>query len=392
MNVKTGLFITTLTLAAPIAVAQQGEMPESPVVSTAEMVEASKASSESSASQAKSSEENAAAEASESTDVARDEFGRPVDSGEVASQPEEQSAPADSDDGPAPEGTEAQMPAAPSEVLSNGVPSAKPLAKGQKVHEVERISEKKEAPQYKTSPLEVNTSFGQNELINVSMGHPNRIVTPFMKPNVLKIDEDAIVSVKQNVIYFASDKRAPVTLHVRESGSEEQSISLTLLPQKIPPREVVVNIPGHEVAQAMAYGATNEEAKRWEESEPYEQTLVNLMTALAKGDIPQGYRIRDFQSADVSPVCQQRGLRFAFERGQVIAGNNLQVYVGVVRNIADQGIEFVETNCASQEVASVAAWPDVYLAPGQATEVFVVDKAQQRKTNTKRRQSLIGGR
>jgi conjugal transfer pilus assembly protein TraK len=360
MKYQLTLIAVSLAVAGPSAFAQQSpDMPVSPIVSTADMMGDSSTDVE-------------------AGDEQLDEYGLPVTPS---------SQPASSNDQP----NGSDMPVAPVGVLSNNVPSAKPLASGQKVHDVQKISDESSEPKYNTSPIEVVTQFGQTELVNVAIGHPTRIVTPFMKPNVLKIDEDAVVSVKQNVIYFASDKRTPVTLHVREEGYEAQSISLTLLPQKIPPREVLVKIPGREMADATVFAGRNETAEKWEQSNPYEQTLVQMMTTLAKGDIPTGYRMRDFSPSDESPLCQQRGIQFKFGDGQVLTGNDFTVYIGVARNFSDQAIEFVETNCASREVASVSAWPDVYLAPGQATEVFVVDKDQPRESNTRRRRSLIGG-
>lgn len=360
MKFQQKLLALSLAAAAPAVLAQQAnDMPASPIVSTADMM-----GSQSSTQEGGSS-------------VQLDEYGRPINEGKNVQANKTDSG--------------ASMPVAPASVMSKNVPSAKPLANGQKVHDVKKIGEKKEAPNYQTKPVEVVTSFGQTELVNVAMGHPTRIVTPFMQPNVLKIDQDAIVSVKQNVIYFASDAKTPVTLHIREEGYEAQSISLTLLPQKIPPREVIVKIPGQEMADAIAFAGRNKKAEKWEQSEPYEKTLVNLMTTLAKGDIPSGYRIRDFRPSDESPLCQQRGLKFEFSNGQVISGNNFTVYIGTAANAAQQPIEFVETNCASREVASVSAWPEVYLQPGQKTEVFVVDKDQGPENRLERRRSLIGG-
>ncbi|WP_166255973.1 TraK domain-containing protein [Marinobacter salicampi] len=360
MKFQLTMIAVGLAVAGPTAFAQQyPDMPVSPIVSTADMM-------------------GAPGTGSATDEQQLDEYGLPVSHEDHAAN-----------DNGQPNGSE--MPIAPVGVLSKNVPSAKPLATGQKVHDVKKISEQGDEAKYNTKPIEVTTQFGQTELVNVAMGHPTRIVTPFMKPSVLKIDEDAIVSVKQNVIYFASDKRTPVTLHVREEGYEAQSITLTLLPQKIPPREVLVKIPGREMADANMFAGRNETAEKWEQSNPYEQTLVQMLTTIAKGELPTGYRMRDFLPSDEAPLCQQRGLRFVFEEGQVLTGNDFTVYIGVVRNMADQAIEFVETNCASREVASVSAWPDVYLAPGQETEVFVVDKDQPRESNTRRRRSLIGG-
>lgn len=366
MNVKKKLLVASLAVAAPIAFAQQtAEMPPSPIVSTSDMMAQAQSAGD-------SGTEKLNEYGQKANQASPEDYGIGVN--------ESPASPSNMD-----------MPVVSADTIKKNVPSGKPLAKGQKVHDVESISESKEPANYNTTPIEVVTQFGKTELVNVAIGHPTRIVTPFHKPSVLKIDEDAIVSVKQNVIYFASDKRTPVTLHIREKGYEAKSVSLTLLPQKVPPREVKIKIPSSDMADVLAFGSQNEEAAKWEQSEPYEKTLIKLMTNLAKGEVPQGYRMREFTSSDFAPTCQQRGLEFKFEKGQVVTGSDLTVYVGVAKNLSDQSLEFVETNCASREVATVAAWPDVYLAPGQATEVFVVDKAEPRTKNTKRRQSLIGG-
>lgn len=361
MKFRKTIMAAAISLAVPASFAQSApDLPVSPVVSTATML-------------------NGAEEpAYDYEQVELDEYGRPIEPGNPAEETEDPVVEA------------ALMPRAPVSVLSKDVPSAAPLAKNQKVYDVKKITAEEKAPQYNTRPLEIETSYGQTELVNVSVGHPTRIVTPFMQPSVLKIDENAVVSVKQNVVYFASDSQTPVTLHIREEGYEGQSITLTLLPQKIPPREVVVRIQGHN-ADGVGVNWKNEKAERWEQSEPYEKTLVELMTTIARGDIPPGYRIRDFRANDESPLCQQRGLSFNFTSGQVITGSEFVVYVGTATNTAGQPLEFVETNCASMEVASVSAWPDVYLAPNQMTEVYVVDKVQEKTRRLQRRRSLIEG-
>lgn len=284
-------------------------------------------------------------------------------------------------------------PIVPANVLHDGVPSAKPLAKEKKVKTMKRIkapAEKQNVPDYKTTPEVIVAKFGENKLVNVAVGQPNRIVTPFPNPSVLKMDKNAVVSIRQNVIYFATDRQYPVTLHIREKGSEQEDVSLTLMPQKIPPREVDIKIP-----QLKQDGIQNtyvdKKAKAWETDQPYQETLVKLMRAIAKGDIPQGYRIRKFGNSDLAPLCDQKGLKFRFKKGQVITGNFLQAFVGVAKNVSNKGIEFVETNCASDKVAAVSSWPHTYLRPGQETEVYVVNKIRQEQRELKRRPSLLPG-
>ncbi|QCF28134.1 TraK domain-containing protein [Hydrocarboniclastica marina] len=283
------------------------------------------------------------------------------------------------------------IPVVSGSVLRNDVPSAKPLGKGQKVAEITSIEdEEPSGPAYKTTRNVIDAVPGENQLVNVSMGHPNRIVTPFSDPKVLKLDKDALVTVKENVVYFASDKSTPVTLYIREAGDENLAVSLTMIPQKIPPRELFIKLP--ESAYMAAGGFGSKKAEQWEKSQPYEKTLTDLLRAIALGDVPQGYAVRNRSSAEPAPLCNQRGLRFDFSDAQMIDGQKFKAVVGVVSNLADQPIEFVETNCASRNVAAVAAFPHVYLEPGQKAEVYVVLKDGVEKSRGKKRKSLLGSR
>src|SRR5690606_26585445 len=252
------------------------------------------------------------------------------------------------------------IPTVSPEVLTKNVPSAKPLAEGQKVSTITAIGEEKAEPSYRIERRKVLVQPGTNELLNISLGHPNRIVTPFQSPKVLKLDKHAVATVKDNVIYFATDRaNVPVTIYVREDGSEDLAVSLTLIPQKIPPREIFLEFP--ENTFLLGGGFKSEKAKAWERSQPYEQTLTNLLRSVALGEVPQGYAMRNLGPNEATPVCQQRGLSFDFSQAQVLDGHDFKAFVGVVTNIATQPVEFVESNRAARKVDAVSAWPNVHL-------------------------------
>ena len=112
---------------------------------------------------------------------------------------------------------------------------------------------------------------GVNQIIPVAIGHPNRIVTPFGNPEVVstslsggeKEGECGEVCIKENVVYVATDKEHPVTMFITEKGSETQALSLTMVPRKIPPREVFLKLDGQTVASGLY---SNPKAERWERS------------------------------------------------------------------------------------------------------------------------------
>lgn len=78
---------------------------------------------------------------------------------------------------------------------------------------------------------------GVNELIPVALGHLNRIVTPFESPQV-RTTSDAQTQIKGNVVYVATDKESPVSLYITPPGQEASALSVTLVPRRIPPREI----------------------------------------------------------------------------------------------------------------------------------------------------------
>ena len=83
---------------------------------------------------------------------------------------------------------------------------------------------------------------GVNEIIQIAAGHPNRIVTPFKAPRVVTTAA-ASVETSENVIYVAPTGPALITMFLTETGDESVSISLTLQPKKIPPRELRLDLP-----------------------------------------------------------------------------------------------------------------------------------------------------
>lgn len=231
---------------------------------------------------------------------------------------------------------------------------------------------------------------GVNELVPVAVSHLNRIVTPFGEPSV-NTTSNATITIEENVVYVATSTEVPVTLFITQEGSQARALSLTLVPRKIPPRELFIELEGGaQVAGLIG----NPKAERWETSQPYVDTLRTIMRSLALGDIPQGYTFHDTQAGTPMPSCQQPGMNFRFAGGQTMVGHRLTVNIGVATNVSGQPLEFLEQSCGNWDVAAVAAWPNNVLAPGEGTEVYVIRRVEtgrpQPAGNT--RPSLLGGR
>lgn len=229
---------------------------------------------------------------------------------------------------------------------------------------------------------------GVNEIVPIAVSHLNRIVTPFAEPTI-NTTSNATVTIEDNVVYVASNEENPVTLFITQKGSQARALSLTLVPRRIPPRELFLELEGG-ATQATMIG--NPRAERWETSQPYIDTLRGVMRSLALGDIPQGYTLHDTNNQQRLPSCQQPGFSFRFAGGQTMVGHRLSVSIGVATNVSGQPLEFKEQSCGDWDVAAVAAWPRNVLGPNERTEVFVIRRADgvapQPATNA--RPSLLG--
>lgn len=244
---------------------------------------------------------------------------------------------------------------------------------------------------------------GVNQIIPIAVNHPNRIVTPFASPEVVstsltagKEGECGEICIKDNVVYVATDKQVPVTMFITNKGSESQALSLTMLPKRVPPREVFLKLDGTGAASAMfvGVGSGNAKAAAWEKSQPYIETLRTAFRKLALNEIPQGYTMTQIprELLPQAPRCAQSGMPVDFSQGQYLAGHNINIFVGVATNRTNQPQEFKEALCGNWDVAAVTSWPLKVLEPGQRTEVYVAVKQGARVPTTSQRPSLIGGR
>lgn len=233
------------------------------------------------------------------------------------------------------------------------------------------------------SPLKVMS--GVNEIVEVALGHLNRIVTPFEAPEVYTASQ-AKTKVVGNVVYVGTDKAVPIGLYITNKGDDgAEAISLTLVPKRIPSRELRVQI------QTYSSGGDSR-TRRWEESQPYVETIRNLLRTLALGDRPAGYELRE-KPTKWAPLCRApeelKELIFSFAQGQSALGHHFEVAIGTVKNGADHPVELDETWCAGDGIAAVAFWPRNLIEPGQATEVYVV-KRHEPAARAPERRSLLG--
>jgi len=236
---------------------------------------------------------------------------------------------------------------------------------------------------------------GVNTIIPAALYHLNRIVTPFENA-IVQTTSQATIKQKGNVIYVSTGSESPVTMYITPKDDESVAISLTLAPRRVPPIEanlIIGQVPGStspSSAGGFGYGARySGQAKKWEEGQPYMETIKGIMRALALGGIPKGYSMAKLQSGEKLPACYQQGLNFDFSRAQVIMGHNFRVLVGVAQNNGRAPIMFDETSCTHPSLAAAAAWPRNMLEAGEKTEVYIVTRVGEAPAEDSSRPSLL---
>lgn len=298
---------------------------------------------------------------------------------EIPVVPVGRAAPAIAVEAPArPQGNaESDVPVVSRAVMTAGVPKPiAPLAPGAR------------APSTPLSTVSrVRMSPGVNEILPVAQHHLNRLVTPFATPTVTTTS-NATTEVRNNVVYVATGEEAPVTLYITEKDNESVALSVTLIPQRIPARELFLEL---DERTSSSTPLSSPQAKRWETSQPYVETVKTLMRQLALGETPRGYALKDTPEHEALPRCSQHGLTFDFAQGQMLLGHNLKVFVGLAKNGSPQPVEFKEQACGEWDVAAVAAYPRNLLQPNQRTEVFVVVRNGPERNRAARRPSLLSG-
>ena len=240
---------------------------------------------------------------------------------------------------------------------------------------------------------------GENVFIPISREHPNRLLTPFKNPQVIstslrggKKGECGEVCVRDDVIYITTDSPSAVTAFITEKGHEDIAFSVTMVPQAIPPREVRFTLPTdvmERLSTRSFSGTSAKKAQAWETSQPYVDTIRSALRGVALGEVPSGYNVRKIRVTDAIPTCKHPGLDFKWEGGQLLEGYNLDIYVGVIKNVTDGPIEFRNQNCGGWRTAAVTSWPLTVLKAGQQTEVYVVVKRQDETPTELVRKPLI---
>ena len=95
------------------------------------------------------------------------------------------------------------------------------------------------------APQQLKVTPGINELIPIAVGHLNRLVTPFDNP-VVTTTSQATTSTHGKIVYVATADETPVTLYITPGDNQDIALSLTLIPKRIPAREIHLSLDIHQ--------------------------------------------------------------------------------------------------------------------------------------------------
>lgn len=249
---------------------------------------------------------------------------------------------------------------------------------------------------FETTKVALNVILGENMILPIAAGHPNRLRTPFETPKVTTLS-DAQISVDQSIIYVTPNNNDVVTMFVTEKGGDQQAaVSLTLVPKAIPPREIrllVSSGKGQErdsgVIGSYGSGYSGSKAIEWEKDQEYTEALKSTLRELAMNRTPAGYGLRGPVASDPMVSCKIPGLKI--EPGQTLDGHSVLAVISKATNINTVPMEVNPGACYQPGVLAASAWPSILLAPGQATELYVLFKRPTEEAQSSVRPSLLGG-
>jgi conjugal transfer pilus assembly protein TraK len=241
------------------------------------------------------------------------------------------------------------------------------------------------------APQTLQVKPGINELMPIAVGHLNRLVTPFDNP-VVTTTSQATTSTKGKIVYVATADETPVTLYITPGDNQDIALSLTLIPKRIPAREIHLSLDQETYKRLTQWQRQTKDSsdKPPNQEQDYITTLKQLFRDLGLQKTPAGFSLRD-PSQTEQIQCHQDRVRI--RTGQLLEGPELLIFVGVAYNTGVIPIEFDERACDStqDEVLAVAAWPKVVLGPGESTELYVAVRRKDESAITVR-PSLLNGR
>lgn len=241
------------------------------------------------------------------------------------------------------------------------------------------------------APQTVQVKPGINELMPIAVGHLNRLVTPFDNP-VVTTTSQATTSTKGKIVYVATADETPVTLYITPGDNQDIALSLTLIPKRIPAREIHLSLDKDsvKVLTKLQQQSVASISKASDQEQAYITQLKKLFRDLGLQKTPAGYALREPSKTEHIHCLQDK---VQIRTGQVLEGQDMLILVGLARNTSSDPLEFDERACATSkdDVLAVAAWPKVVLGQNESTELYVAVRRTTEAATTLRPSLLTGG-
>nr|WP_257786838.1 type-F conjugative transfer system secretin TraK [Cupriavidus malaysiensis] len=207
-------------------------------------------------------------------------------------------------------------------------------------------------------PTVIRTRPGMTEIVTIASQYPNRIATPFAKPNVID-QQDVEFKIVGNSVYVSAMSERPVAIFLSDVDNPAAVISLTLVPQNVPQQTITLEL---DVA-GKTPGAASEETGR--ESE-YIVNLRTLLRTVARGGTPRGFTLEELSI----PMAVSNGIQVVPQTRY--SGNKYDIFRYRLTNANAASVTLSEEAFESKGVRAVALFPRLQLPPGGETDVLIV--------------------
>ena len=167
------------------------------------------------------------------------------------------------------------------------------------------------------APQHIQVKPGINELMPIAVGHLNRLITPFEHP-VVTTTSQATTSTKGKLVFVATADETPVTLYITPGDNQDIALSLTLIPKRIPAREIHLSLDKDSYkllsklqSSSTASGTTSDQ------EQAYIAQIKKLFRDLGLQKTPPGFSLRDPSKSEHIQCLQDR---VQIKTGQVLEG------------------------------------------------------------------------
>lgn len=220
---------------------------------------------------------------------------------------------------------------------------------------------------------------GFTEMIPIPSNYLTRIATPFAKPEVRTVNE-VEVDVVGSTMFISPNTDTPIGVFVFDGEDPSTAVTLQLIPQDIPQRDITLKVAGSK-PKALSGGGMEPAGA----GESHTAAIVQTFAELAKGRIPKGYTLTKPRADEYR--CEVPNL--AIRLGQVAEGTKYRIGIFLVNNVGFKPIQVDEKWCFDNGVAAISTWPVAQLNPGEQTEMFVMYQVEEEHEQTSERPSLL---